>query len=215
MTTHQTPAFARIALLGLTALPLLTAAALGGCTPMSEEEAAATWSSVGQSFNSSENSASQALTIDVSASATFNCRRDGTMDVASNLGADAGDGDLTVAFDYDVDYVDCQPNDDILNGSLDYRAALTSERTEDEEGEPDGRETTITYTYDGVILVTDEEGTTRECVVDAQGFATADIEHEAGAEFRASRSIRYEGTICGHDAESVANASVDISVSTD
>jgi hypothetical protein len=190
--------------LSFAAVPVVAAFALTGCPSMSEEDAQATWASIGKSLNNDDGPREQALSIDIAASATFDCRRSGDMDVASNLEADAGDGDLAVAFDYDINYNECRPDDETLDGDLAYRLAFSSVDVED------GRESALTYTYSGIIQVTDENGDVRDCVIDAEGFASSDIDREAGAEFRASREVRYEGSICGHEADSIASVSVDI-----
>jgi len=198
--------------LPLVAIALVTTAFAGACNNgdgsdnMSEEEAAASWSSVARSLSDDGgNTEEQALNIDINVDTEVDCRRSGEMSIDSQLGANAEDGDLVIAFDLGIDYDDCRFDDDTIDGDLDYSATFLSDRTED------GRESSLTYTYQGTIVVTDEDGEARTCVIDAEGVAQSEIAHEPGAEFRAGASVRYTGTICGHDADSVASASITIS----
>ena len=195
--------------LPLTACAIVSAAAIGACggagksSNMSEEEAQRNWSAVARSL-SDDGGNEQALRIDVSVDADVECRRGGDMSIDSQLGAEAEGGDLTIAFDLGIDYDQCRFDVDTIDGSLAYSATFVSERTDD------GRVSQMTYTYNGLVTVTDADGTVRDCYIDAEGVAQAEIAREPGEEFRAGIDVRFTGTICGYDAEKIASASITI-----
>lgn len=194
--------------LPLAAVAIVSAATIGACgdgsSQMNEDEAKQSWSAVARSLADDGATDEQALSIDVNVDTEVDCRRSGSMSIDSQFGAEAEDGDLSIAFDLGIDYDECRRDDETIDGDLDYSATFVSARTDD------GRVSQMTYTYQGTVTVTDEDGDVRTCVIDAQGVAQADIAREPGEEFRAGVDIRYTGTICGHDAESIASADITI-----
>ncbi len=180
---------------------VVAASLANGCGPMSADDARAAWSSVGRSIDPSSGR-EQALSVNFDTDTSLDCLRSGRMKVEANVDAAAEDGDLQLAFDLGLQYFACQPDEDTIDGNLDYVAAFSS------TGSDVGRSSALQYTYEGTLQVTKADGTVQECVIDATGTANSEIEQLPGAEFHASADVDYQGTICGQDADVVAGFDV-------
>ncbi len=177
----------------------ILAAASSGCG-MGQEDARATWSSVKSSLASD----GQALNISFDAD-EVPCENGGSLALELNLAIGEGEEGVpegaAASFGYDITYDECQPDENTLDGNLEYAAVVTTESSDTEA------RIGVVYIYRGTIVVSGEENGT--CEIDVQGYVSADAAGSPGDEFSATVDMDYTGTICGEDAHEALNADAD------
>lgn len=180
--------------------------ASAGCGGMSEEDAREMWSSLEGSLASGGSGAgqtSQALTVDVDFSAE--CDQGGTMRFSGELDQDTdvstGGVQTASTFQYVVVYEACSDGENTLDGTVTW---TSSQSTDASNG---GAEVLVLYTYEGAITSSGEAN--GACDFDVEGR----VEVSAGTggvavDVTQSGDADYSGTLCGHDADVVLDASV-------
>lgn len=177
-------------------IPLLL---LSSACGMSPEDSRATWGSVKNALGGDQG---QALSITFDAE--VDCQVSGELELATRLaiGDDAAEyaEGADVAFGYEIEFRACRPDENTLDGNLEYAALVSTDVTED------SATAQIVFVYQGVVNVSGEENGT--CEVDMRGYVDASAVGSPGEEFDANVDVVYEGTVCGNDASETLNVSV-------
>lgn len=143
----------------------------------------------------------QALT----ASFTFDvdCRNGGEAEFDAALDLDdETDGHLLALFGYQIRYQACQPDENTLDGQLDYSATVVADETDS------GGLLTVRTTYQGAVTSTGETNGT--CEIDVVGTLDAAAYENPGEELHAQVDTSYTGTVCGNEVDDVFSASADL-----
>jgi hypothetical protein len=157
------------------------------------------WRSVQRSLGAGDTT--QAL----SASFTFevDCERGGGAELTAGLDIDDTiTNALSGIFGYEIRYDECQPDENTLDGELDYRAALLADATDT------GGQLTVRTQYQGVVNTTG--ATTSTCEIDVEGTFDAAAYEDPGEEFHGQVDMTYTGTICGNAVDEVFSAKADV-----
>jgi hypothetical protein len=176
---------------------------LSSACGMSPEDSRATWGSV---KNAMGGGSGQALSITFDTE--VDCEVSGELELAAHLDigedATAYAENADVAFGYEIEFRSCRPDENTLDGQLEYAALVSTDVTEDSASAQ------IVFVYEGTVNVSGEENGT--CEVDMRGYVDANAvggtAGEPGDEFNASVDVVYEGTVCGNDASETLNVSV-------
>lgn len=181
------------------ALVLVSLGLLANCG-VSPADSKKVWSSVSRSLGAVSGN-EQALTA--SFSFDVDCPRGGEAEVEAALDLDdETDNHLLGLFGYEIRYQACQPDDNVLDGQLDYNATLTADHTDT------GGLLTIRTTYQGLVTSTGE--TNGSCEIDVVGSFDAAAYELPGEEFHGSVDMSYTGTVCGNEVDEVFSASADV-----
>lgn len=184
-----------LARLSLISVVLATLAACG----VNPADSGKVWRSVTRTLDAGAGN-EQALTA--SFSFEVDCRYGGEaeLDAALNID-DETDGHLLALFGWEIRYDACQPDDNTLDGQLDYTATVVADETEN------GGLLTVRTNYQG--MVTSSGDTTGSCEIDVVGTLDVAAYQSPGEEFHAQVDATYTGTICGNDVDEVFSASAD------
>ncbi|MBI1946511.1 MAG: hypothetical protein HYS27_12490 [Deltaproteobacteria bacterium] len=143
----------------------------------------------------------QALTASFSFDVDCENGGEAEMEAALNID-DETEGHLAALFGWQIRYDACQPDDNTLDGQLDYDAIMVADETEQ------GGLLTVRTTYQGTVTSTGETNGT--CEIDVVGTLDAAAYEVPGEEFHAQADASYTGTICGNEVDEVFSASADI-----
>ena len=158
------------------------------------------WRSVTRSLGATSGD-QQALTA--SFSFDGDCENGGEAELQAELNIDdETDGHLLALFGYQIRYDACQPDDNTLDGELDYHATVVADETDN------GGVLTVRTNYQGTVTSTGETNGT--CEIDVVGTVDAAAYENPGEEFHGQVDTSYTGTICGNDVDEVFSASADI-----
>lgn len=181
------------------ALTLVSLGLLAGCG-VSPTDSKKVWGSVSRSLGAVSGT-EQALTA--SFSFDVDCPRGGEAEVDAALNLDdETEGHLLGLFGYEIRYQACQPDDNVLDGQLDYNATLVADRTDT------GGLLSVRTTYQGLVTSTGE--TNGSCEIDVVGAFDAAAYEVPGEEFHGQVDMTYTGTVCGNDVDEVFTASADV-----
>lgn len=158
------------------------------------------WRSVTRSLGATSGD-QQALTA--SFSFDVDCENGGEAELEAALNIDdETDGHLLALFGYQIRYDACQPDDNTLDGELDYHATVVADETDN------GGVLTVRTNYQGIVTSTGETNGT--CEIDVVGTVDAAAYENPGEEFHGQVDTSYTGTICGNEVDEVFSASADI-----
>ncbi len=181
------------------ALTILALSALAACG-VNPADSGKVWRSVTRTLGADSGN-QQAL----SASFTFevDCENGGEAELEALFDLDDETaGHLAAVFGYQIRYDECQPDDNTLDGELNYDATVVADHTDN------GGLLTVRTTYQGVVTSTGEANGT--CEIDVVGTLDAAAYELPGEEFHAQVDATYTGTICGNEVDEVFSASADV-----
>lgn len=158
------------------------------------------WRSVTRSLGAGS-ADEQALTASFSFDVDCENGGEAEFDAALNVD-DETEGHLLALFGYQIRYQACQPDDNTLDGQLDYTATVVGDETES------GGLLTVRTSYQGTVTSTGETNGT--CEIDVIGTLDAAAYQNPGEEFHAQVDASYSGTICGNEVDEVFSASAAI-----
>lgn len=174
-------------------------AALAACG-VNPADSGKVWRSVTRTLGAGP-AGEQALTA--SFSFDVDCRYGGEAEIDAALDVnDETDGHLLALFGYQIRYDACQPDDNTLDGQLDYTATVVADETSN------GGLLTVRTNYQGTV--TSSGDTTGTCEIDVVGTLDAAAYENPGEEFHAQVDATYTGTICGNEVDEVFSADVDV-----
>ena len=180
-------------------LPVLfvIALALGllGCG-VSPEDSKKLWKSVQGSLGHTGQALTATFTFDAS------CANGGNAAMAAKLDVNDDVVNATNAvFGYDITYERCQPDENTLDGTLHYAAAIETASSDT------GAAVRMRYVYQG--SVSSSGATNGTCDIDVVGNLSAAAGQQPGDEFSSTVHMDYSGTICGNDASSTLDEKAD------
>jgi hypothetical protein len=99
--------------------------------------------------------------------------------------------DTAGEFSFDVEFDDCGANEVVINGEIEYALGIST----------DGANTLLTWGWDGDLEYSgDVEG---DCEYNLKGSLSVTAGTNGDP---TSVSVQYTGTLCGHDAAAILNA---------
>lgn len=148
------------------------------------------WRAMGSAIEGSQEEWSTNVDADGNLDLDAACTGDGT---ARFVGSYADEG----SFDMSAEFDGCTAEGVVISGNLALTGSVVTE----------GDSTTVTLSYEGDLTWSGEaQGS---CAIDVEAAMTTSFSGE-GEDAELDFDMTFEGTICGYDAESVANASAEL-----
>ncbi len=189
------------------ATAVIVTTALGAGCGVDDAGTQRLWGSVQRSLGRTGSPGSQSQALTASFDFDVDCAKSGTASLTAKLDVDDSlVNTVNALFGYDVRYDACQPDDNTLDGELHYAAAV------DAGSSDTGAAIAVRTVYQG--SVTSSGDTNGTCDIDVVGHVNAAAGQAPGDEFKSNVDIEYSGTICGHDAHEVLNASASVDASS-